>query len=277
MFPWIYEFHWTPMHIAFLGIFFAVATVVALTFVTALRRTGRVFTEKAQEKLQWMSEFEDLPTAARVCRHQMNGEIAQRTCHSEFDCRECTAHPRFTGCYAPQLEAASAGESLYGLSMPLDRYYHRGHTWVKPEANGDLTIGLDDLGRRMLGSPDAVELPAVGSEIIAQGTGWTMKKGKASLRVLAPIDGVVVEQGSPASGWYLRVRPKDGTANVTHLLRGSEVKPWTLREIERLEIALSSDGLGMSLADGGELIEDMSKHAPEVDWDGVWGTMLLQA
>lgn len=277
MFPWIYEFRWTPVHVIFLGVFFTVAMVVVATVLVALRRTGRTFASRASEKLQWLSDFEDLPAAARACRHQISGETAHRTCHNEFDCRACATHPRFLERRSPALEPEGREDTLYGLSMPLDRYYHRGHTWVRPEADGTVTVGLDDLGRRMIGAPDAIELPAVGSEVAVHGTGWVMKKGKASLRVLAPVDGVVVEQGNGGAGWYLRIRPKDAAAGLAHLLRGAEVRPWIMREIERLELALSGDGIGLSLADGGELVEDMAVQAPDVDWDGVWGTMLLQA
>ncbi len=277
MFPWIYGFHWTPMHIAFLTIFGGVVAIVAATVVIALRRTRKSLSHKSLERLQWESEFEDLPLFARACRHQMTGETPSRTCHQEFDCRRCATHSLFLAKQSPELTAASPDQSLYGLAMPLDRYYHRGHTWVKPEDDGTYTIGLDDLALRMIGKPEQVDLPAVGAEIAAQGTGWTMRKAKASLRVLAPMDGVVVEHGNEETGWFLRIQPKDGKANLTHLLRGSEVRPWTLREIERLELSLSPNGLGFSLADGGELVDEMHQQAPEVDWDGVWGAILLQA
>ena len=277
MFPWIYGFHWTPMHIAFLTIFGCVVVVVASTVIIALRRTSKTLTGKSLEKLQWMSEFEDLPLFARACRHQMTGETPSRTCHKEFDCRRCATHSQFLTQMSPELAPETTDQSVYGLAMPLDRYYHRGHTWVRPADDGSFTLGLDDLALRMIGKPGQVDLPAVGAEISAQGTGWVMKKGNATLRVLAPMDGVVVEHGSDEEDWYLRIRPKDDTANLTHLLRGTEVRPWILREIERLELALSPAGLGFSLADGGELVDEMSQHAPEVDWDGVWGSILLQA
>ena len=101
--------------------------------------------------------------------------------------------------------------------MPLDRYYHRGHTWVQPADDGCFTVGLDDLALRMIGKPEQIELPAVGTEISAQGTGWVMKKGKASLRVLAPMDGVVVEQGTEEAGWYLKIRPKDEQGRISRI------------------------------------------------------------
>jgi glycine cleavage system H lipoate-binding protein len=277
VFPWIYGFHWTPMHIAFLTIFGCVVIVVAATVVIAVRRTRRSLSQQSVEKLQWMSDVKALPLFARACRHQMPVETPSRTCHQEFECRKCATHSLFLAKQSPELAPETTDQSLYGLAMPLDRYYHRGHTWVKPEDDGCYTVGLDDLALRMIGKPEQVELPAPGTEITAQGTGWMMKKGKATLRVLAPMDGVVVAQGSDDAGWFLRIKPKNGKADLTHLLRGSEVRPWILREIERLELSLSPNGLGFSLADGGELVDEMSKHAPEVDWDGVWGAILLQA
>jgi len=276
VFPWIYEFRWTVGHIIFLGVFFTVAAVVVSTVVLALRRSKKAIADPRREALQWTSEFEDLPAVVRACRHQLSGEVKERTCHHEFDCRSCATHPQFLARTAPAIHAA-AEESLCGISMPLDRYYHRGHTWVKPEGDGTFTIGLDEFGSRMIGQPDAVALPEVGSAVLANGTGWTMRKRSSDLRVLAPIDGVVVEQGGPDKGWYLRVRSEGTEPQLRHLLRGHEIRPWLVRELERLEYALSSDGIGLSLADGGELMPDLWKQSPEIDWEGVWGSMLLQA
>jgi len=276
VFPWIYEFRWTAGHIIFLGVFFAVAAVVASTVILALRRSKKAIADPRREALQWTSEFEDLPAAVRACRHELAGEVKERTCHHEFDCRSCATHPRFLARMAPTVDAA-AEETLCGIAMPLDRYYHRGHTWVKPGGDGTFTIGLDEFGGRMIGQPDAVALPEVGSTVLANGTGWTMRKRESELRVLAPIDGVVVELGGPEKGWYLKVRSEGTEQQLRHLLRGHEIRPWLVRELERLEYALSPDGIGLSLADGGELMPELWKQAPEIDWEGVWGSMLLQA
>ena len=59
----------------------------------------------------------------------------------------------------------------FGLSIPLDRYYHRGHTWVRPEADGTVTFGLDALGQRLVGTPERLELPAVGAGLTVNGIG----------------------------------------------------------------------------------------------------------
>lgn len=277
MFPFIYEYQWTPTHMIFLGTFFSVVIVIVATLTLALVRAFTAFRRRRHETIQWKADFEDLPLAARVCRHQITGEVMARTCHDEFDCRSCAVHPAFLAGRTPAVAPAGTEESMFGFVMPLDRYYHRGHTWVKDEGDGVYAIGLDDFGSRMIGAPDAVDLPGVGTPLAANGKGWLLKKGRASLRILSPIDGVVVQTGSAQDEWFLKVRGGEPAGGTRHLLRGEEVRPWIMRELERLQLAVAPADIGMSLADGGELVPDMWKEAPQVDWDGVWGEMFLQA
>jgi glycine cleavage system H lipoate-binding protein len=275
VFPWIYEFHWSAGHLIFLGIFFSVMVVIATSVAMAALKAWQTFRDGQQERVQWVAEFKDLPLPARACRHELTREVQQRTCNNEFDCRGCETHGVFLSRRTPGTET-EAENGFFGFSMPLDRFYHRGHAWAKFEGEGVYSIGLDDFGSRLIGVPDCVELPSVGSRVRANGTGWQMVKQKSRLRILAPIDGVVVEQGS-GSDWYLKVRVDDQETPTRHLLQGEEVRPWLMREMERLQYALAPDGIGASLADGGELLPEAWRNAPEVDWDGVWGEMFLRA
>jgi glycine cleavage system H lipoate-binding protein len=277
MFPWVYEFRWTPYHLIFLGIFFSVIAVVFSTVGVALWRVYRNFTFQTAEAIQWKAEFEELPGAARSCRHELTGVVDERTCHHDFDCRTCAKHPVFLARFDPEKEAVPPGPQGYGFDMPSDRLYHRGHTWVKNGEDGTCTIGLDNFGTRLVGAPDAVDLPEVGSRLQANGTGWHIRKGNARLRILAPVDGRVVEHGGPEQGWYLKVQMTDPQQNTRHLLRGAEIRPWILREMERLQMSIPLEGVGTTLADGGELIADVWKQYPQVDWEGVWGEMFLEA
>jgi hypothetical protein len=261
----------------FLGTFFTVVLVIVATLSLAVVRAYTAFLKRHHETIQWEAEFEDLPIAARVCRHQITGEVTARLCRNEFDCRSCAVHPTFLAEWAPAVAPAGTEESIFGFVMPLDRYYHRGHTWVKHEGNGVYAIGLDDFGSRMIGQPDAVELPSVGTPLVANGNGWLLRKGRASVRILSPIDGIVLQTGSAQEGWLLKVHGGEPAGSMRHLLRGEEVRPWVMRELERLQLAVAPAGIGMSLADGGELVPDMWKEAPQVDWGGVWGEMFLQA
>ena len=100
--------------------------------------------------------FHDLPAADRACRHVLTGEFKSRECPNAFDCRGCETHAKLVALHPPAAGEESEAE-IFGMSFPLDRMYHRGHTWARPEADGTVTVGLDDLGTRLLGTPDAVD------------------------------------------------------------------------------------------------------------------------
>jgi len=253
-------------HTIFMPAFFTVLTVVSLTVLLALWRSAR--TMPKAEEIRWHADFHDLPAADRVCRHVITGEFRSRECPNAFDCGRCETHARM-----PKPASDGDGE-IYGMEFPLDRFYHRGHTWARREADGTVTVGLDELGKRLIGAPDAVDLPAPGVRVHANGTAFRVKRREADVRVLSPVDGEVVATGGPRDEWYLRVRPVND--NFTHLLRDAEVRPWVMREIERLQLALTAEGAPASLADGGVPVADIAASYPKTDWDAVCGEMFLQ-
>lgn len=276
MFPWNYGFHFGPASVIFLGAFYTVLVVVAITILNALWRAHRDLSKGKVEDIRWHSDFHDLSPADRTCRHVLTGEFQSRECPNAFDCRECETHATLIAQHPP-VAAAQAEAEIFGMSFPLDRMYHRGHTWARPEADGTVTVGLDDLGSRLLGTPDAVDLPEVGSRVQANGTAFRIHKREANVRVLSPVDGEVVETGGVDRAFFLRVKPLAGPIDMRHLLRDAEVKPWLMRELERLQLALSMEGASVpSLADGGVPVADIAAAYPKTDWDTVCGEMFLE-
>jgi hypothetical protein len=274
MFPWNYGFHWGPGTLIFLGAFYTVLLVVAVTLASAFLCSRRDLRCDKVDHIRWHSDFHDLPAHERVCRHVLTGEFRSRVCPNEFDCRRCETHNRLVY-RRPPAAIEELDEEIFGMSFPLDRFYHRGHTWAHPEIDGTVTVGLDDLGRRLLGTPDAVELPRPGTHIHANGEAFRVRKRNAGVRVLSPVDGEVLETGGTERPWYLRVRPD--SLDLRHLLRGSEVRAWLTREMERLQLAMARQGAATpSLADGGVPVADMAASCPAADWDAVCGEMFLQ-
>lgn len=275
MLPWIYGFQWNAGHIIFLGAFYAVLATVATTLVRAGLRSRRDLLARKVEHIRWHSDFHDLPAQDRVCRHVLTGEFQARECPHAFDCRECETHAKLI---ARRPVAAGDEEEIFGLTFPLNRLYHRGHTWAQPESDGTVTVGLDDLAARLVATPDSVTLPEPGSHLEVNGTAFHLCKRNADVRVLSPIDGEVVETGGPDRGWYLRVRPAatDEPA-FRHLLRGAEIRPWLMRELERLQLTLAAEGAAApALADGGLPVADISASYPKANWDAVCGEMFLE-
>jgi len=259
----------------FLGAIYTVLVVVAGTLLNALWRSFRALRHGKTDHIRWHSDFHDLPTADRCCRHVLTGEFQHRECPNAFDCRRCETHARWV-CEHPAPAALEPDEEVFGMSFPRDRFYHRGHTWARPEIDGTVTIGLDDLGRRLVGKPDSVDLPAPGARVAANGTAFRVRKREADVRVLSPVDGEVVETGGVDRGYFLRVKPIGGRCDMRHLLSGWEIRPWIMREMERLQLALSTDGARATLADGGVPVADISAAYPDADWDAVCGELFLE-
>lgn len=276
MFPWNYGFVWNAGHVIFLGAFYTVLAIVAVTVLRAIQRSWRDLRAHQADRIRWRSDFEDLLPRDRMCRHVLTGEFRERQCPHAFDCRECETHGKLIA-KRPLPNPPEREEEICGMAFPLDRFYHRGHTWTRLEPDGTVTIGLDELGKRLVGSPDALALPAPGTRIYANGAALHLRRRGADVRVLAPVDGEVLAAGGGSDGWLLKVRPDAaGELGFRHLLRGAEIGPWIMREMERLQLALCAGGAAATLADGGVPVADIAGAYPEADWAQVCGEMFLE-
>lgn len=280
MFPWSPEFVWDAYHVVFFGALYSVVAAIAGALALAGWRAWRDTREGRVASVAWHADFEELPASARACRHQLTGEAPGRLCENTFDCRSCSAHPalealreqqRLAGRGEPGLGAASR----LGFELPLDRFYHRGHTWLKIADDGTVSVGLDGMARRLVGEPQAVELPAVGARLTANGEAARIRTRVGDVRVLSPVEGTVLACEGAGSGFSVRLVPAK-PLDARHLLWGGEAAVWALREVERLQRALGPVGGAPLLADGGELVDDIGAALPAERYDALLGEMLLE-
>lgn len=266
MFPGVDGFAWDTGHIIFLGAFFAVLGVLAITLARVYARSIKDCDPEKEQRIRWHEDFHDLPSRMRQCRHELTGEVRERSCANEFDCRVCSEHPKFFRSIVVMGEQ-DIQDSVAGMVIPLDRLYHRGHTWVRQEADGALSVGLDEFGKRLTGGPERIEMPDPGTKVVVNGAAFRVN----GVRVLSPVEGVVVE----SAPFWMRVRPAPGF-RTDHLLRGREVIAWMEKEIERLQLTLDGGAAGAMLADGGVLATNLEREKPDADWDSVRGLMFLE-
>lgn len=98
--------------------------------------------------------------------------------------------------------------------------FTRTHEWVKVEANQDYTIGITDHAQELLGDMVYIELPAIGTAIIAGKPFGVVESVKAASDVYAPVSGTVTEINSPlennpallnsdpyGQGWMIKIKP----------------------------------------------------------------------
>ena len=270
MFPGIDGFHWTVGHVVFISLFFAVALTILTTVGSAAWRTARDFRDRKATDLCWRADFAELPEADRRCRHELAGRVISRTCDNHFDCRHCENYAHFA-----VLPVTGQVHDL-GLDYPKDRLYHRGHTWIKAEQDGTVSIGLDALADHLIGKPDSVRLPKIGQELDVNQIAWRINKRGREILVRSPLEGTIVALGDDLT---LKMRPRldvQDPLNLRHLLRGPEVHGWISRELERLQLQLRPAGTQPSLADGGVLVHGLMDALPDSDWSTVLADTFLE-
>jgi hypothetical protein len=270
MFPGVSGFAWDAGHIIFLGAFFTVVVIVLTTMTLAALRMLRERKPAREQAIRWHTDFSELPAADRRCRHELTGGIEERQCPNEFDCRVCKQHPILARLEPGPMAEVETQTVIAGIPVPLDRLYHRGHTWARREADGTYTIGVDPFAARLFGLEAKFELPKAGDPVFANGIAFHVRCGKERYRMLSPVTGEVIA----ASGESIRVRPDPGF-RTDHLLKGYEVTCWLRREFDRLQLALGGSVPEPALADGGVMVENLPEQYPEFDWDDVRARMLL--
>jgi glycine cleavage system H protein len=174
-----------------------------------------------------------------------------------------------------------------GYELPEQLHYHRGHTWAKVLSPDTVAVGLDDFARKLLGGAKGVKTPSVGSWLRQGDKGFTVEVNGRSARLVAPVDGEVVEvnpeiRGQPGlctddpygRGWIFKIRSATLAANLRNLLNGSLARRWmedARAQVEMRLMALS----GTVLQDGGEPAADFAEHLDTEDWQRLVGEFLL--
>lgn len=273
MLPTAYEFHWDPGHVIFLGVFYTVVLAVLSLLAVATFRGVRDLRRRRDPAIAWQEMFHDLPESRRTCRHAFDGPAGDRVCHHGFDCATCPGHVEFA---AIPRRPARKRPAAVGLDLDPDRLYHRGHTWVRPEPDGTLTLGPDPFAQCCLGPLDRVKLPAAGQTVQAGERAVVVERGPLSARFALPVAGEVVEGSAGDRDWILRIRPDGDSTRLVNLLRSNEACVWMLEELAWLQGCLSRAGRRPTLADGGVLLDDLVAAYPTADWDDIWGQVCLE-
>jgi len=185
---------------------------------------------------------------------------------------------------APARPGMERPGAWFGLAM--DRLYHQGHTWARPDPDGLVTVGVDDLAGQMIGSGPAPALPAAGSVLRQGDPGWVLRTPRRDVAVLSPVSGEVAEvnprvladpdlvRTSPyEDGWILRVRGADAKRELSNLLRGDLARTWMRDSEERLRTWLSPEPEAVA-ADGGYPLPGFLDHLETATGDRILHELL---
>jgi len=166
-------------------------------------------------------------------------------------------------------------------------FYHQGHSWARPEAEGLITVGVDDFAQKLIGKPSAVELPKPGSRLRQGDRGWKLAVESKEIDVLSPVSGEVVSVNekvvqSPelinrdpyGEGWLLKVKASDAAADLKNLLTGRTARAWMESVVGMLRQRISPE-LGVVMQDGGAPVVGIAQVLDKEHWDELAREFLL--
>jgi glycine cleavage system H protein len=100
--------------------------------------------------------------------------------------------------------------------------YTTDHEWVRPDADGTVTIGITRYAQEQLGDIVFVQLPEIGRRFAQGDEAVGIESVKAAADIKMPIGGEVVAVNDAlgeapetvnrdplGSGWFLRIKPND--------------------------------------------------------------------
>ena len=106
------------------------------------------------------------------------------------------------------------------MTTPDDRRYSKEHEWLKIDGT-EGTVGITDYAQNALGDIVFVELPKVGTEVVAGKPFGTVESVKAVSELFAPVSGTVTAVNEelatapekvnkdPYAAWMIKVKLKD--------------------------------------------------------------------
>ena len=176
---------------------------------------------------------------------------------------------------------------IHKVKVAKELYYSEWHTWIKVTKDNTVKIGLDDFSQKLLGKITKVELPKVGDIIAEKGPAWKVRSDGWGINLLSPIAGEVIAVNQKLSedcsslnedpyknGWVLELKPDKLEEKTGLMLFGEKAVTWFEEEFDVLHSQVKDD-IGVTIADGGELVEAISEKIDRDEWQALIGRFLM--
>jgi glycine cleavage system H lipoate-binding protein len=183
---------------------------------------------------------------------------------------------------AAQAGVATARPALTTLGWfhaPEGVALHPGHAWARVEADGLVTVGIDDFAQKLV-DPGTVILPKAGDRVLQGQPAFAIGDRVVTVPMLAPVGGEVVAVNALAAeepgrlrdaygaGWLFKVKVPDLAAQGRRLLSGDRVQAYLERAAEALALRMEPE-LGHVLQDGGTPIHGIGRALAGDGWAGM--------
>jgi glycine cleavage system H lipoate-binding protein len=225
--------------------------------------------------------------ASRPCRHRLTGRIeAPKICTYNYECYHCPYDQMLDDQDLAQIPASPNYKIASGYKIADGYYYHMGHSWVRLEHGGYVKIGIDDFLVRLFGEFQELVLPPLGTKIKQNQSGWVFNRNDHSAGVLSPLAGKVLAVNNKTiehpeiahkdpykEGWLFVIEPIALKKGLRQLYYGDDSVRWMEKESQKL-MGLMGSQYEKLAATGGEPIDDVYRHFPDIGWNVLTKTFL---
>jgi len=225
--------------------------------------------------------------ASRPCRHALTGHIdAPKICTMNYECYHCPYDQMLDEIDLSLLSDAPVYESVSGYRMAKGYYYHMGHSWARFEHGGRVRVGFDDFMGKLFGAMQELNLPPLGATLKQDQVGWTFGRNDHKAGVLSPVTGTVLAVNHKTrehpeitnhdpyrEGWLFILEPELPKRNLKRLFFEDEGFRWMEQESQKLMTLLGPEYEQLA-ATGGEAVNDLFGHFPDLGWDRLVKTFL---
>ncbi|MCP4021866.1 MAG: glycine cleavage system protein H [Desulfobacteraceae bacterium] len=236
----------------------------------------------AGKHISWQNAMRAKDSKDRICRHSMSQRMGMKTCPMNYNCDRCEFDQYFEDTLAPRTGHAGVHMTdVKGFALAQGFYFHQGHTWASIDSGGNIRVGLDDFSLKVLGGPDAFDLPLTGQELNQDKVGWGLKRKDNLADILSPVDGVITgvnadlfknaglaDEDPYGDGWLFTVHNSDIKGAVKQLMDDDSSVTWTGEEVTTLENMIESVA-GPMATDGGLLVSDVYGNLPTLGWNNL--------
>lgn len=244
-------------------------------------------TAKTGKHITWQAALRNRDSKDRTCRHALTKRTGNRICPMNYNCDRCEFDQYLEDILSPKTGHSRVYlKDVKGFDIAEGYYFHTGHTWASIDSGGVIRVGLDDFSFKVLGCPDAFDLPLTGQELNKGKAGWGLKRKENLADILSPVNGVITEvnntmRKSPGvsqkdpygQGWLFTVHNSDIKGVVQDLKTDSDSVAWLGQEVRVLENMIEQV-TGPLSADGGFLKPDVFGNLPALGWHNLTQTFL---
>jgi glycine cleavage system H protein len=173
--------------------------------------------------------------------------------------------------------------TVKGFLLEDTVYYHRGHLWVQ-RVNGKVRLGMDDLGQWLLGDIKEITLACHKGRVERDQSLLKIRCAHGTAEISSPLSGKVMAVNEEVrrdsslistdpygKGWLVELVPSAGEMTrvgqqTEGFFSGLDARHWLEKEVDRLHGVLETE-IGVTMSDGGELIETLQDAITQTQWN----------